>query len=131
MSLRIVGLVALVAITQGPAAWTPLGQVSIDKNGCASCPGTFPTTARNRTFGIGTDTPYAISLSGRIDVTCADNTTYNVALRSSVRGGIFQVIPNTCVNLDARSIALAVTSVGLSPPDAERTVALTVYTRLR
>lgn len=117
-------------VGQGPHAWTPFGQVSLDKNGCGSCPATFPTPSRYRSFGLATDSPYAVTLNGRIDVTCADGGSYNVALRSAVRGGIFQQVPNSCVNLDSKEIKLTITSVSLSPPDAERTVALTAYGRL-
>lgn len=48
-------------------------------------------------------------------------------LASSLRGGPFQVIPNTCSSLDSKEIKITVTSVGLSPPDAERSVALMAY----
>jgi hypothetical protein len=50
-----------------------------------------------------------------------------VFLNSPRRGGLFQVIPNSCVNLDSKEMKLTVTSVGLSPADAERTVALVAY----
>ena len=110
-----------------PSGWVALGQVRLEKNACTSCPAKFQTTARHRTIGLSTDTPYPISLSGRVDVTCADGTTYNVLLRSSVRGGLFQTIRNSCVNLDAKEIGLTITTVSLSPPDADRSVALSVY----
>jgi hypothetical protein len=113
-----------------PAGWTALGQVTLDKSGCASCPATFPTTNRHRSFGLASDTPYPLNLSGRIDVTCADGTTYEVLLKSSGRGGLFQIVPNTCVNFDAKQIGVTTTTVSLSPPDADRKVNVTVYGRV-
>lgn len=109
------------------ANWTPLGQVVVDKSGCASCPATFATKRRHRNIGLASDSPFPVSLTGRIDVSCTDGTTYNVYLRSPLREGLFQVVPNTCANLDSKEVQLTVTSIDLSPPDAERSVALIAY----
>ena len=115
--------------TELPAlpGWTALGQVQLDKTGCPSCPAVFATNRRHRGFALASDSPFAISQSGRVDVTCADGSSYNVFLHSTRRGGLFQVIPNACVNFDSKEMKLTVTSVGLSPPDAGRTVALVAY----
>lgn len=126
-----VALLALTSVAQVPVGWAPLGKVTVDKNGCASCPATFPTPQRHRAFGIDSDSPFAVGLNGRFDVTCADGNTYDVPLRSATRGGLFQVLPNQCVNLDVKEIKLTITSVSLSPPDAERTITLNFYGRVR
>jgi hypothetical protein len=110
-----------------PSGWAALGQVRLEKNACSSCPATFPTVNRHRNIGLSSDSPYPVSLSGRVDIKCADGTSYNVLLRSAARGGLFQVIRNSCVNLDAKEVGLTITSVSLSPPDADRTVTLSVY----
>jgi hypothetical protein len=107
--------------------FSTLGQVSIDKTGCPSCPAVVATSKRHRAFALASDSPFPVILSGRIEVACADGTTYHVFLSSPRRGGPFQVVPNTCVNLDSKEITLTVTSVGLSPADAERTVGLIAY----
>jgi hypothetical protein len=104
-----------------------LGQVSVDKTGCPSCPATIATNKRHRAFALASDSPFAVVLSGRVEVTCADGTTYHVFLQSPRGGGPFQVVRNTCVNLDSKELTLTVTSVGLSPADAERSIALITY----
>jgi hypothetical protein len=116
--------------TESPPAlanWTPLGQVFIDKSGCASCPATFATSRRHRAFGVASDSPFPVSLAGRIDVICEEGTTYSAYLRSPLSDGLFQIVPNACVNLESKEIQLTVTFVGLAPPDAARKVALIVY----
>lgn len=110
---------------------TSLGQVSLDKSGCASCPATFATPSRYPTFALASDTPFPINLSGRIDVNCTDGSRYDVFLSSPMRGGVFQTIPNLCVNYDSKSLKLAITTVGLSDPDKDRTVTLTALGILR
>lgn len=129
----LVGLASLAVPSgaQVPYGWTPIGKATVDKNGCASCPVTIPTPSRHRSFGIDSDSPFSVALVGRIDVTCADGNTYNMLLRSATKGGLFQIFPNSCVNLDSKEIKLSITSVSLSPPDAERTVTLTVFGRVR
>jgi hypothetical protein len=107
--------------------FTGLGQVLVDKTGCASCPAVFVTSKRHRGFALASDTPFPISQSGRVDVTCTEGTTYHVFLYSPRHGGVFQLIPNSCVNFDSKEIKLTVTSVSLSPADAERSVALVAY----
>jgi hypothetical protein len=125
-------LTLIVGPAQGvPGGWTPLGQVHLDKSGCTDCPGTFATPIRQRSFGLATDSPYAISLAGQVEVVCADGTTYLTLVRSATRGGLFQTIGNACANLDSKELRLTLTTVSLSPPDADRTVALTAYGRLR
>jgi hypothetical protein len=104
-----------------------LGQVSVDKTGCASCPATIATSKRHRAFALASDSPFPVVLSGRVEVTCGDGTTYHLFLQSPHRGGPFQVVRNSCANLDSKEITLTVTSVGLSPADAERTVDLIAY----
>lgn len=104
-----------------------LGQVSVDKSGCASCPRVIATEQRHRAFALASDSPFPVSLSGRIDVTCGNGATYHVFLQSPRRGGPFQLVPNTCVNLETKEITLTVTSVGLAPADQERSVAVIAY----
>ena len=104
-----------------------LGQVVIDKTGCPSCPATIATNKRHRTFALASDSPFPVVLSGRLEVTCTNGTTYHVFLQSPRRGGPFQVVPNACTNLDTKEITLTVTSAGLAPADAERTVGLIAY----
>lgn len=140
--LRRLGVVVAVALfsstgddashAQGAPlpGWAPIGQVQLDKSGCASCPATFSIPSRHRSFGLATDSPFPVTLSGRIDVTCANGSTYDVLLRSSPRAGIFQVVPSSCVNLDTKEIKLTVTSLSLSPADENRTVVLTVYGKI-
>lgn len=140
-ALVVAGTVLLVAllgleqgraqVTQVPGGWTALGNVTLDKNGCTGCPATFPTAERWRAFGLGTDTPYAVALSGQAEVVCGDGTSYQVLIKPARRGGLFQVIGNSCVNFESKELRLALTSVSLSPPDADRTVTLTAYGRLR
>lgn len=136
---RVLGLVAIVGLvvvgyeTPGEAqlppipSWAPIGQVRVDKDGCSSCPATFGTTIRHRGFALSTDSLYPISLTGRVDITCGNGTSYNVLLNSIARGGVFQVIPTSCVNFDVKELKLTITSVGLSPPDMDRSSLLTVY----
>lgn len=137
---KLVGAVATVALftvvghdtsradsTPTLPGWMALGQVTLDKTGCSSCPAVITTSRRHRGFGLASDTPFALTQTGRVDVTCADGWSYHVFLQSPRRGGLFQVIPNSCVNLDSKEIKLTITSVGLSPPDAERTVSLITY----
>jgi hypothetical protein len=107
--------------------FSTLGQVSVDKTGCPSCPAVITTDKRHRTFALASDSPFPVVLSGRVDVKCADGASYHVFLHSPHRGGPFQVVANSCVNLDSKEITLTVTSVGLAPADAERTVALIAY----
>jgi hypothetical protein len=140
---RRLGAVAVVSLVLGaaevshaqstpaPYGWTLLGQVVLDKNGCATCPAKFLTPSRYRVFGLASDSPFPISLSGRIDVRCTDGTSYDVVLDSPSSGGFFQLVPNSCVNLESKSLRLSTTSVSLSPPDVNRTVVLTVSGRLR
>lgn len=104
-----------------------LGQVAIDKDGCASCPAIISTSKRHRTFALASDSPYPVMLSGRVEITCANGSTYHVLLQSTRRGGPFQLIPNSCVNLESKSLTVTITSVGLTPADAERTVTLIAY----
>lgn len=114
-----------------PGGWTPLGQVVLEKNACAACPATFATPTRQRTFGLATDTPYPISLTGQVEIACADGTSYQILVRPAQRGGLFQTIGNSCVNLDSKELRLSLGSISVSPPDADRPVTLTVYGRLR
>lgn len=107
--------------------YAPLGEVRLDKTGCPSCPVTFSTDRRHRTFALTNDSPFPVVLAGRVEVTCANGSTYHVLLGSPRGGGPFQVVQNACTNLDAKSVSVDVTSVGLAPPDAERKVTLTVY----
>lgn len=109
------------------AGYATLGQVVVDKDGCASCPAVIKTAKRHRTFVLASDSPYPVVLSGRVDVTCSNGATYQVFLNSPRRGGPFQVIANTCVNLETRELTVTVTSVGLSPADAEQKIALIAY----
>jgi len=109
------------------AGYAGLGQVLIDKNGCASCPAVFTTGRRYRAFALVSDTPFPINQTGRVDVTCGTGTSYHVFLQSPLRSGPFQVIPNNCVNLDSKDVKLTITSVSLSAQDAEKTVALMAY----
>jgi hypothetical protein len=104
-----------------------LGQVAVDKSGCPSCPRVIATDDRHRTFALASNSPFPVMLSGRLDVTCTNGATYHVFLQSPRRGGPFQVVPNTCVNLETKEITLTVTSVGLAPADSERTVTLIAY----
>ncbi|HWL87067.1 MAG TPA: hypothetical protein VNO21_14770 [Polyangiaceae bacterium] len=109
------------------ANWTPLGTVLVDKSGCPSCPATFTSSARHRYFGLVSESLYPVTPSGQLDVTCSNGTRYNVFLRSSSRAGLFQVVPNSCIGFDVEEIKLTITSVALSAPDEDRTVALFVY----
>jgi hypothetical protein len=109
------------------AGFSPLGQVLLDKSGCPSCPAVFATNKRHRAFGLASDSPFPVSQSGQLDVTCTSGASYHYFLRPATRGGLFQLVPNMCVNLDSKEIKLTITSVGLSPPDAERTVTLVAY----
>lgn len=127
-----IGAIALLAqIAPVPGGWSALGSVALDKNGCGDCPATFATPERQREFGLGTDTPYPVALSGHVEIVCANGSSYQVLVRPSRRGGLFQVVPSSCTNFDTKEIRVVLTSVSLSPPDAERTVTLTVYGRLR
>lgn len=132
--LLIVTLVCLSRPTVSRAESAPslpgyatLGQVSVDKSGCSSCPLVLTTTKRHRTFALASDSPFPVSLSGALEVTCDDGATYQFPLRSPHRGGPFQIVPNTCANLASKEVKLTVTSVGLSPADAERSIGLIVY----
>src|SRR4051812_4211061 len=89
-----------------PGGWTPLGQVHLEQNACRDCPATFRTPARQRSFGLATDSPYPISLAGQLEVACTDGTTYQTVVRSATRGGLFQVIANTCTNFDSKELRL-------------------------
>lgn len=109
------------------SGFSAIGQVSVDKTGCASCPAVFATSRRHRTFALASDSPFPMSPSGRFDVVCRDGSEYHVFLNSSPRGGPFQVIPNTCSNLDSKEIKISVTSVLLSPADQDRSVAIIAY----
>ena len=104
-----------------------LGQVLVDKSGCPSCPLVLATEKRHRVFAFASDSPFPVLLSGRVEVTCAGGASYHVFLSSPRGGGPFQIVPNTCPNLESKEITLVVTSVGLSPADAERKVALIAY----
>jgi len=107
--------------------FSALGQVVVDKNGCSSCPHVLPTDKRHRNFALASDSPFPVMLSGRLDVTCANGTSYQVFLQSPRRGGPFQIVPNACTNLESKELTLTITSVGLSPADAERTITLFAY----
>lgn len=107
--------------------FSTIGQVLVDKSGCPSCPAVLTTEKRHRTFALASDSPFPVVLSGRVDVTCANGASYHVFLSSPRRGGPFQIVPNTCPNLESKEITLTVSSVGLSPADAERSVALIAY----
>lgn len=109
------------------SGFAPLGQVVIDKTGCSSCPVVFTTGKRHRAFAFASDSPFPISQTGRIDVACANGSSYHVFLQSPVRSGPFQLVPNNCVNLDTKQVTLTITSVSLSPPDLEKTVTLLAY----
>lgn len=136
---RVLGLVAIVVLavvgSETPSqaqlppipSWSPIGQVRIDKDGCSSCPASFGTSIRHRGFALATDSLYPISLTGRVDITCGNGATYNVFLNSPARGGVFQVIPTHCVNFDVKEVKLTITTVGLSPPDLDRSALLTIY----
>jgi hypothetical protein len=125
----------LVTVPSGaqtvPGGWSRLGQVHLDKDGCKDCPASFATPTRQRTFGLATDSPFAVSLAGQVEVTCKDGTTYQALVRSATNGGLFQTIANTCTNFDSKELRLILTTVSLSPPDADRTVAIGVYGKLR
>src|SRR5688500_1408595 len=96
--LRVFGLVAIIGLivagyetpsrAQLPPvpSWATVGQVRLDKDGCASCPAAFGTTIRHRGFALATDSIYPISLTGRVDVTCGNGTSYHVFLNSPARG---------------------------------------------
>jgi hypothetical protein len=101
--------------------------VVIDKTGCPSCPSVVMTEKRHRTFALASDSPFPLVLSGRVEVTCADGGSYHLLLHSPRRGGPFQIVPNTCANLDSKQLTVTVTSVGLAPADAERKVSLILY----
>ena len=130
-----VGTVALLLTVEAPGqaqapalpGWQPLGEVRLDRNGCAGCPAVIAMNQPHRRFGLASDSPSPVTLSGRIDVSCANGTTYNTLLQSPRRGGLFQIVPNACVNLEAKEIKLTITSVVLSPQDQDRTVGLYVY----
>ncbi len=109
--------------------WTPLGRVLVDKGGCPSCPATFAVSGRHRFFGLVSESLYEVTPSGQIDVTCANDTRYNVFLQSAPRAGLFQIIPNSCPGWDTKEVKLTITSVNLSLPDQDRKVALFVYGR--
>jgi hypothetical protein len=109
------------------SGFAPLGQVVLDKNGCTSCPAVFATARRHRAFALASDSPFPVHQIGRVDVACANGSDYHVFLQSTVRGGPFQLVPNLCVNLDSKEVKVTVTSVTLSPPDEDRTVALMTY----
>jgi hypothetical protein len=126
----LVAVVGGAGQAQVPGGWTPLGSVALERNACTTCPAAFATPSRQRTFGLASDSPFPISLAGFIEVACADGSTYQVAVRSATRGGLFQTLPNSCVNLDSKEIRIALTTVALSPADADRRVTLTVYGRL-
>lgn len=138
--LRALGLLAVVTLLSiaRPATsraesapslpgFSTLGQIVIDKTGCPSCPATIATDKRHRSFALASDSPFPVVLSGRLEVTCANGSTYHVFLQSPRRGGPFQVVANSCTNLDTKEITLTVTSVGLAPADAERTIGLIAY----
>jgi len=110
-----------------PYGWTAVGQVTLDRNGCAECPATFPTPDRSVAFGLASDSPFAISLAGRFDVICSDGSTYDVFLNSPTRRGVFQLVPNRCVNYESTSVTVSITTVSLSPPDENRSIVLTVF----
>lgn len=109
------------------AGYATLGHVTVDKNGCASCPAVIRTSKRHRAFVIASDSPFPVVLSGRVDVTCSNGATYQVFLNSPRRGGPFQMIANTCVNLETKDLTFTITSVGLSPADAEQKIELIAY----
>jgi hypothetical protein len=116
-----------LAAPQLPYGWTAIGQVTLDKSGCLECPATFPTASRPVTIGLASDSPFPISLAGRLDVNCTDGSTYDVFLNSPLRNGVFQFVPNHCVNYESTSVSLSMTTVSLSPPDEDRSVVLTVF----
>ena len=107
--------------------FAPLAQVVVDKDGCSSCPLVIKTNKRHRVFALASDSPFPVTLSGRVDVTCANGVSYHVFLQSPNRGGPFQLVPNSCVNLDSKEVTMTVTSVSLAPADAERTVTVFAY----
>jgi hypothetical protein len=109
------------------SGYSALGEVLLDKNGCSSCPAVYATSRRHRTFVLASDSPFPVHQVGRVDVTCANGSTYHVFLNSTVRAGPFQLVANNCVNLDSKEIKLTITSVGLAPQDAERTVTVFTY----
>jgi hypothetical protein len=110
-----------------PAGWTEVGHVVLDKSGCADCPATFSDESRPISFALTSDSPFPIDLAGRFDVHCADGSTYDEFLNSPRRRGIFQRVPNLCINYDSTSVTVSMTTVSLSPPDENRLVMLTVY----
>ncbi len=114
-----------------PSGWTPLGHIVLDKNGCESCKAMFPTPQRHLAFALTSDSPFAVSLSGRVDVECADLSSYNVLLGSPLRGGVFQLVANSCINYDSTKVRLTITNVGLSSPDKERGIVIAAYGILR
>lgn len=129
----VLGALATTGRAEPPlalAGWTPIGEVHVDKRGCAPCSATFATARRYRSFGLTSDSPFALALAGRFDVTCADGATYNVLLHSPTTGGIFQLVPNRCVNLDTKKLEVTITSVSLAPADAERSIAIGLYGKL-
>lgn len=138
--LHFLGLFAIVALfsiaqprtSRADAApslpgFASLGQVVVDKDGCASCPLVITTEKRHRAFALASDSPFPVHLTGRVDVVCANGSTYHVFLSSPRGGGPFQLVRNDCVNLETKDVTLTVTSVGLSPADAERKVAVIAY----
>ncbi len=147
MSLRsifaVLGVVLLIVATSAPvesqvaqtpmspAGFTPIAQAQINRRGCPHCPivGQVPPN-RYQYFALGTDSINPISFSGRIDVNCIDGSSYNLYMRSPTGVGLFELIPNLCVNFDVFSIKVDVTSAALSPPDVERTFTLTLYGRI-
>jgi hypothetical protein len=114
-----------------PPGFTPIAQARVNRRGCEHCPVvTQIPPNRYPMFGLGTDSVNPISFTGRIDVNCVDGSNYNLYMRSPTQGGLFQLVPNLCVNFDAFSVKVDVQSASLSPPDVERTFTLTVYGRI-
>jgi hypothetical protein len=113
-----------------PIGFTPISRTTFNRRGCATCPLIVNVPTRFQIFALGTDSAYPISLTGKVDVSCKDGSTYNVYMRSPTSAGLFQVIPNLCVNFDTFALKVSVDSASLSPQDVERTVTLTVYGRL-
>jgi hypothetical protein len=142
--LAILAVVVLIIVTAAPTVksqvaqspmsppgFTPVAQTQINRRGCEHCPivAQIPPN-RYPMFGLGTDSVNPISFTGRIDVNCVDGSNYNIYMRSPTQGGLFQLIPNLCVNFDAFSVKVDVESAALSPPDVERTFTVTLYGRL-
>ena len=110
-----------------PVGWTEVGHIVVDSAGCATCPATFPTESRPMAFALASDSPFPINLAGRFDVRCADGSKYNELLSSPSRMGIFQLVRNLCMNYESTSVTVSITTVTLSPPDANRRAGLTIY----